>query len=328
MLPFRTGDSGRQHERTRIGNRLGDSRRASNKEGNMTMRSFDGDRRSFMAAGGLGLAGGIAAAAAATPQVAYAQAAGDSLLRTVLDRGHLVVGTGSTNAPWHFEDDQGNLTGMDIAMARILARGLFDDETKVEYVRQEADARIPNVATGKVDITIQFMTVTPGRAQVINFTRPYYVEGIALLTKPGSEREKFEALEAGAGATKVSILQNVDAEQSVHAVLPQAEVLQIDSQANVIQALESGRVDAAAVDLSTVWWLVKRAPDKYSDSGKKWFSMLYSAALRQGDLDWWRFVNTTFDVAMFGHQNDIYDKAFFDFFGLPAPTREPGFPKI
>jgi polar amino acid transport system substrate-binding protein len=297
----------------------------------MTMRSFDGERRSFMAAGGLGLAGAAAAAAATTtlsPQIAYAQAAGDSLLRTVLDRGHLIVGTGSTNAPWHFEDEQGNLTGMDIAMARILARGLFDDETKVEYVRQEADARIPNVATGKVDITIQFMTVTPGRAQVINFTRPYYVEGIALLTKPGSEREKFAALEAGAGATKVSILQNVDAEQSVHAVLPQAEVLQIDSQANVIQALESGRVDAAAVDLSTVWWLVKRAPDKYADSGKKWFSMLYSAALRQGDLDWWRFVNTTFDVAMFGHQNDIYDKAFFDFFGLQAPTREPGFPKI
>jgi polar amino acid transport system substrate-binding protein len=56
--------------------------------------------------------------------------------------------------------------------------------------------------------------------------------------------------------------------------------------------------------------------------------MLYSAAMRQGDLDWLHFVNTTFDVAMFGHQNDIYDKAFFDFFGLQAPTREPGFPKI
>jgi polar amino acid transport system substrate-binding protein len=297
------------------------------------MQNKHSDRRSFLLAGGLGLAGGAAAATMAagtvlTPQVAYAQAASDSLLRTVLDRGHLIVGTGSTNAPWHFEDEQGNLTGMDIAMARILARGLFDDETKVEYVRQEADARIPNVTTGKVDITIQFMTVNPGRAQVINFTRPYYVEGIALLTKPGSEREKFDALLAGGEATKVSILQNVDAEASVHAALPKAEVLQIDSQANVIQALESGRVDAAAVDLSTVWWLVKRAPDKYADSGKRWYSMLYSAALRQGDLDWWRFVNTTFDVAMFGHLNDIYDKAFFDFFGLPAPNREPGFPKI
>ena len=295
------------------------------------MRDFTSDRRAFLTAGGLGLAGVAAAAATTTalsPQVAYAQAASDSLLRTVLDRGHLIVGTGSTNAPWHFEDDQGNLTGMDIAMARILAKGLFDDETKVEYVRQEADARIPNVTTGKVDITIQFMTVTPGRAQLINFTRPYYVEGIALLTKPGSPKEKFDALLSGGSGTKVSILQNVDAEQSVHAVLPQAEVLQIDSQANVIQALEAGRADAAAVDLSTVWWMVKRTPDKYADAGKKWFSMLYAAAVRQGDHDWLKFIDTTWNVAMFGHQNEIFDKAFFDFFGLQPPVREPGFPKI
>jgi polar amino acid transport system substrate-binding protein len=300
-------------------------------KGNSTMQDLDTNRRSFMLAGGLGLAGAAAAAAtttALTPQVAYAQAAGDSLLRTILDRGHLIVGTGSTNAPWHFEDEQGNLVGMDIAMAQILAQGLFDDPTKIEFVKQEADARIPNVTTGKVDITIQFMTVTAGRAQLVNFSRPYYVEGIALLTKPGSEREKFDALLSGGNGTKVSILQNVDAEQSVHAVLPEAEVLQIDSQANVIQALDSNRVDAAAVDLSTVWWMAKRAPDKYADSGKKWFSMLYSAAMRQGDLDWWRFVNTTWDVAMFGHNNAIFDKAFSDFFGLQPPVREPGFPKI
>ena len=246
------------------------------------------------------MAGGLIAAAAAgasliDPKKAYAQAAGDSLLRTVLDRGNLIVGTGSTNAPWHFEDEQGKLTGMDIAMARILAKGLFDDETKIEFVLQDPAARIPNIATGKVDITIQFMTVTPGRAQQVAFTRPYYVEGIALLTKPGSPMQEFAALEGGGANTKVSILQNVDAEQSVHMVLPQAQVLQIDTQANVIQALEAGRVDAAAVDLSTVRWLAKRHPDKYADSGKHWYSMLYSAAaaagrprlaaLRQHDLE-------------------------------------------
>ena len=290
-------------------------------------------RRDVLKAGALGLGGGLAASAASaslilSPQIAYAQAADNSLLRTVLDRGKLIVGTGSTNAPWHFEDEQGKLVGMDIAMARILAVGLFDDENKVEYVRQDPDARIPNVTTGKVDITIQFMTVTPARAQLVNFSRPYYVEGIALLTKPGSKTEKFDALLAGDSATKVSILQNVDAEHSVHVVLPKAEVLQLDTQANVIQALDSGRVDAAAVDLSTVWWLAKRAPDKYADSGKKWFSMLYSAALRQGDLDWLRFVNTTWDVAMFGHENALFDAAFKDYFGLEPPTRKTGFPAI
>src|SRR5690348_8763633 len=200
-------------------------------------------RRDVLKAGALGLGGGLAASAASaslilSSQVAYAQAADNSLLRTVLDRGKLNVGTGSTNAPWHFEDEQGNLVGMDIAMARILAKGLFDDDSKVEFVRQDPAARIPNIATGKVDITIQFMTVTPQRAQQVAFSRPYYIEGAALLTKPGSPRQSFQALQQGGADTKVSVLQNVDADKLVHDALPQAQVVQIDTQANVIQALE------------------------------------------------------------------------------------------
>jgi polar amino acid transport system substrate-binding protein len=290
-------------------------------------------RRGILRGGGAGLAA-LGAAAAATggavlgARQAAAQAAEGSLLRTVLDRGHVIVGSGSTNAPWHFEDDKGELVGMDITMARILAQGLFDDETAVEFVQQDPAARIPNITTGKVDIVIQFMTVTAGRAQLVNFTRPYYVEGIALLTRPGAERKTFDELMAGGSETKVSILQNVDAEQNVHLVLPESEVLLIDTQANVIQALDSNRVDAAAVDLSTVRWLVKRTPDRYFDSGKRWFSMLYSAAVRQGDLDWLHFVNTTFDVAIFGHQNALFDQAFADYFGEAIPQRQTGFPPI
>src|SRR5450755_3127094 len=132
-------------------------------------------RREFLRLGTI--AAGAAAFAAAGAREAAAQAATTSTLRTVLDRGKLVVGTGSTNAPWHFEDEKGELVGMDIAIARILAKGLFDDDKKVEYVRQDPAARIPNIVTGKIDITIQFMTVSANRAQLVNFTRPYYVEG-------------------------------------------------------------------------------------------------------------------------------------------------------
>ena len=269
---------------------------------------------------------GLAALVAVSAGPATAQE--QSKLDEVLARGKLIVGTGSTNAPWHFEDTSGNLIGMDITMAHILAKGLFDDDTKVEFVQQDPAARIPNITTGKVDITIQFMTVTPQRAQLVAFSRPYYVEGIALLTLPDSQMKTFDQLVAGAANTKVSILQNVDADNSVHMVLPQAQVMQIDTQANVILALDSKRVDAAAVDLSTVRWMVKQTPDRYADSGKKWFSMLYSAALKQGDQDWLNFVNTAFDVAMYGHQNELYDKAFADFFGLNPPARSPGFPSI
>jgi polar amino acid transport system substrate-binding protein len=111
---------------------------------------------------------GAAAAAASVGMPAYKalakDAPNDSLLTAVLDRGKVQVGTGSTNPPWHFEDASGKLVGMDIEMGKILSRALFDgDETKVDFVVHEANARIPDLLAGKVDINYQFMTVTAAR---------------------------------------------------------------------------------------------------------------------------------------------------------------------
>jgi len=285
------------------------------------------ERRNLLRLGGAGLA--IAAVGAALdPGRAAAQAAPTSLLRTVLDRGKLLVGTGSTNPPWHFEDDKGQLTGMDIAMARILAKGLFDDETKVEYVRQEANARIPNITSGKVDVVIQFMTVSPARAQLVAFSRPYYVEGAALLTSPKAKYKTYTDLKAAGKTIKASVLQNVDADTLVHNALPDAEVMQLDSQANVMQAVTSGRADVGVVDASTVKWLAKRNPGDYADPGYAYEAQLYSAAVRQGDPDWLHWINTCFDVAMHGHQPEIYTGAFEEFFGEKPPVQKPGFPPI
>src|SRR6266446_10700548 len=166
------------------------------------------DRRDFIKLGGIA-----------------APAAPESLLRTVLTRGKLIVGTGSTKPPWHFEDDKGQLTGMDIAMARILSKGLFDDVNKVEFVKQDPAARIPNITTGKVDVVIQFMTVSPARAQLVAFSRPYYVEGAALMTSPKSKWQKYADLKAAGKQVRASVLQNVDADGLAHNALPEAQVL-------------------------------------------------------------------------------------------------------
>jgi len=103
--------------------------------------------------------------AATATLVNTVQAADASKLDSVLKRGHLIVGTGSTNAPWHFQGADGKLQGFDIDIGAMIAKGLFNDPTKVEYVVQSSDARIPNLLTDKVDISCQFITVTASRAR-------------------------------------------------------------------------------------------------------------------------------------------------------------------
>ena len=45
-------------------------------------------------------------------------------VKEVVDRGKLVVGTGSTNPPWHYEDANGQLVGFDVDVMDLVAKKL------------------------------------------------------------------------------------------------------------------------------------------------------------------------------------------------------------
>jgi len=270
---------------------------------------------------------GIAAAAALTALAAPAAMAQEkSLLDDILARGKLIVGTGSTNAPWHFKDEQGNLVGFDIDIAKMIAMGLFKDPNKIEFVEQSSDARIPNVTTGKVDITCQFMTVTAERAQQVAVTIPYYREGVGLLLKVGGKYKTFDDMKKAGKDAVVSVLQNVYAEDMVHAALPEAKVDQYESVDLMYQALNSGRAAAAATDMSSLRWFMKQNPDKYLDAGYGWNPQTYSCAVKQGDPDWLNFVNIALREAMTGVDFADYKSSFEKWFGETPPAPKIGFP--
>lgn len=262
-----------------------------------------------------------AAAMAASGSAAFA-----GKLEEVQTRGKIVVGTGSTNAPWHYIDEKGELKGFDVAISKIIAKSLFNDETKVEFVDQSADARIANLVTDKVDITCQFITVTPQRALQVEFTAPYYREGVGLLVSPKSKYKTLEELKAAGSSVTVSMLQNVFAEEFTHKALPEASVDQYESQDLVAQAVNSGRVDAAVIDASNIRWLVKQDPAKYIDIGYYWQPMTYSCAVKKGDQEWLNWLNTALQEAMAGVNFDDYAKAYNEYFGIELAPPAIGVP--
>nr|WP_181702676.1 transporter substrate-binding domain-containing protein [Chthonobacter albigriseus] len=267
----------------------------------------------------LGLSSAVVMALAATG----AQA---GKLEDVLARGKLIVGTGSTNAPWHFKGADDTLQGFDVDVAKIIAKALFADPEKIEFVNQASDARIPNITTGKVDITCQFMTVTGERAQQVNFTVPYYREGVGLMLKEGGSYADYAALKAAGSSVTIAVLQNVYAEELVHKALPEATVDQYDAVDLIYQALESGRADAAATDQSSIAWYITQNPGKYKDAGYGWSPQTYACAVGRGDPDWLNFVNTALHEAMTGVEFDTYAASFKKWFGKDLPPPAIGFP--
>ncbi|UVM70542.1 transporter substrate-binding domain-containing protein [Pseudomonas alvandae] len=263
--------------------------------------------------------------AATTAAMGVAQAA-DSKLDTVLQRGKLIVGTGSTNAPWHFQGADGKLQGFDIDIARMVAKGLFNDPEKVEFVVQSSDARIPNLLTDKVDMSCQFITVTASRAQQVAFTLPYYREGVGLLLPANSKYKEIEDLKAAGDGVTVAVLQNVYAEELVHQALPKAKVDQYDSVDLMYQAVNSGRADAAATDQSSVKYLMVQNPGRYRSPAYAWSPQTYACAVKRGDQDWLNFVNTTLHEAMTGVEFPTYAASFKQWFGVDLPSPAIGFP--
>lgn len=259
--------------------------------------------------------------------VAFAgTASAEGKLQEVLSRGKLIVGTGSTNPPWHFRDESNELVGFDIEMAKIVAAGLFDDPTKIEFVNQASDARIPNIVTDKVDITCQFVTITAARAQQVAFTIPYYREGVSLMLVKDGKYKNYEEMKAAGSAVTVSVLQNVFAEDMVHAALPEATVDQFESVDLMYQALNSGRADAAATDSSSLLYYMKQNPDRYVDSGYSWNPQSYGCIVKQGDPDWLNFVNVALREAMTGTQFPVYKAAYEKWFGTSPAEPTIGFP--
>jgi polar amino acid transport system substrate-binding protein len=276
---------------------------------------------------GLGAAGAVGAAfLAGRAAEAAGVDASTSTLQTVLGRGKLIVGTGSTNPPWHFEDADGNLQGMDIDMARLLAKNLFDDPNAVEFVKQAADARIPNLVTDQVDICIQFMTVTGGRAQQVEFTIPYYREGVGLLMNADSPYSDLASLKAAGSAVRVSALQNVFIEDWIHRALPEAVVDQYESMDAALQALNAKRSDAMLNDLSQIQWLMVQQPGRYKEAGYGWMPNSYAAAVKPGDPVWLNYVNCVFKEAMMGVDFDLFAASYKKWFFIDLPTPKVGYP--
>jgi polar amino acid transport system substrate-binding protein len=105
------------------------------------------------------------------------------LAKTIVDRGTVLVSTDANYAPQSSVDQAtGDLVGFDIDVAKGMADvlGLTVDFKTVQW-----ETVIPGLQTGKWDVSIGSMTITPERLKVVDFTVPYYYTSGQVFVKKG-----------------------------------------------------------------------------------------------------------------------------------------------
>ena len=141
------------------------------KQSKISRRSFLLGLGAVSAAAVLTACGGSSSASTAASGSAVS---GSSVVYRTLDQikesGTINIGVFSDKNPFGYVDENGEYQGYDVYFARRLGEDLG---VEINFVSTEAANRIEYLQTGKADVILANFTVTPERAEEVDFALPY-----------------------------------------------------------------------------------------------------------------------------------------------------------
>lgn len=179
-----------------------------------------------------------------------------------LKSGTLTIGTDKPAYPPYFEDnDPSNGKGFESATAYAIADQLGFTPEQVEWTVVPFNS---SYAPGPkdFDFDINQISITPKRAEQVDFSTPYYTADQAVVALKDSD---------AASATSIDDLKSADIGVQIgttsldavnETIQPDSEPQVFDTSNDVVSALKQGQVDAVVVDTPTALYLTAvQVPD-------------------------------------------------------------------
>ena len=193
---------------------------------------------------------------------AFAQGSGekgaDSSLQDVIDKGTFVLGLDDSFPPMGYRDENGEIVGFDIDVAREVSKRLG-----VELVAQPIDwnAKEQELATGNIDCIWNGFTVTPERERVMAFSMPYVRNAQVVVVRSDSPVNTLADLEGGSVGVQAGSSAQSAIEDTPGFAESIGEIIEFKENLTALMDLEIGGVDAVVMDLLV-------ANDNINRSGK------------------------------------------------------------
>ncbi|MDL2226258.1 cysteine ABC transporter substrate-binding protein [Deltaproteobacteria bacterium OttesenSCG-928-M10] len=194
---------------------------------------------------------------ALTLAVGLASAAGAAgEIEAIKKAGKIRIGVFSDKPPFGYVDENGDNQGYDVYFAKRIAKDLLGDENKVEYVLVEAASRMEVLESNKVDIVLANFTVTPDRAQKVDFAKPYMKVALGVVS-PENARVTDVAQLRG---QKLIVNKGTTADIYFSQNHPEVTLLKYDQNTEAFNALRDGRGVALAHDNTLIFaWIAENA---------------------------------------------------------------------
>ena len=171
------------------------------------------------------------------------------------DAGQLTVGTDSpAYEPWFVDNDPTNGKGFESAVAYAVAEQLGFSKDQVKWIKVPFNS---SYAPGdkKFDFDINQISISPKRAEAVDFSDGYYSAAqavIALKGTAGAEAGSLDDLKglrlgAQTGTTSLTAIRDV--------IQPDVDPVVFEDINAAEQALQNDQVDAVLADLPTAFYI-------------------------------------------------------------------------
>ncbi len=168
-----------------------------------------------------------------------------SHLDTILERGEILVGTTGDYRPFSYRRPDGTLEGFDIDAARRLGAALG---VEVRFVVTSWPTLVEGLREGRYDIAMGGITRTLERQTLVSLSDPYFSIGKCPLVR-AADRARFADLEAiDRPGVRIGVNPGGTNEAFVRARIENAEIVVIEDNLSIPDAVASGRVDVMLTD--------------------------------------------------------------------------------
>ncbi|MFC4945252.1 glutamate ABC transporter substrate-binding protein [Pseudonocardia sp. GCM10023141] len=223
----------------------------------------------------------------AGPLPAPGQMPAGSAMAAIVARGRLVVGVDQSNYLLSFRNPGTTLLeGSDIDVVHQIAKALFGDPDRVQFVVLSVADRPAAIAQKRVDLVVDNFTVTCERQKTVEFSSAYLAATTRLLVPLNSGISEVEQL----AGKRVCTSKGSTIERVLHAIPAGLDVVALPGTADCVVELQRGRVDAVSSDDVILAGIAAQDPQTHV-VGRALDSSLYAVGMNPEAPDLVRFVN-------------------------------------
>jgi polar amino acid transport system substrate-binding protein len=174
-----------------------------------------------------------------------ANASASPVIDRILQRGELVVGMAGSMPPLNMTSKEGELIGYEVDLAKAMAAAM-GVRAKLEVI--PFAELLPALQSGKIDLILSNMTITPGRNLKVAFVGPYFTSGKAFMTKIKTIAMADEAADIDAKKTKLVALKGSTSQAFVEKYIPDATLVTAKDYDEAVEMVLQDKVHAMVAD--------------------------------------------------------------------------------